>query len=99
LIDALSFVVSFIAIFRLAGAVTAPGKSELHPILREFLGGIRLFTGNTALTTLFLAAVLVMLGAEVIQAPDIFFVTQNLHTSLVFYGLLNTVLGGGACSS
>jgi hypothetical protein len=42
LIDVPSFVISFIAIFRLAEVITAPGKSKLHPILRKFLGGISL---------------------------------------------------------
>ena len=97
LIDALSFVISFLTIFRLARAVIGTRtRKKPRPVLAEFATGVRFFTRNRVLTTLFITIFLVMLGAGAIQALDIFFVQQNLHTSVIYYGLLNTVLGVGA---
>ena len=56
LIDALSFVISFLAIFRLARAVSGTGtRKKPRPVLAEFAIGIRFFTRNRVLTTLFIA--------------------------------------------
>ncbi len=97
LINALSFVLSFFAIARLAPSVFgAMTKSKQRPVLADFALGLRFFTSNRVLTTLFVTIFVVMLGAGAIQALDIFFVTQNLHTPVIFYGVLNTALGIGA---
>ena len=46
--------------------------------------------------TILLAGIVALLGAGATNALDLFFVTQNLHTSASFYGLLGAAAGAGA---
>src|SRR5207237_6253924 len=63
--------------------------------LREFGEGIRFYVGNPVLMTILISGVLIVVYEGALNALDIFFVTQNLHTSVSLYGLLSTVLGAG----
>jgi len=99
LIDAFSFVVSWSAVFFAGLEPSLLRASQNFTPSCANSSAESIFTGNIALTTLFLATFLLMLGAGGIQALEIFFVTQNLRTAPVFSGLLSAVQGRGACSS
>lgn len=101
-INAGSFLVSFAALL----AVRAPHGSHsaaplahgsAHSSVRgEFWAGVRFFASNRILMTLLVTIVLFMLGAGAVNTLDIFFVTQNLHTTPSLYGNLEAVYGIGS---
>jgi len=97
LADALSFVISFLLVLRLrAPHVPIEGvASEQGHAGREFVAGLRVIGGNRVLRTLFVAAILTMLGFGSINALDIFFATGTLHVAAGFYGVLEGALGVG----
>jgi MFS family permease len=97
LIDALSFVVSFLSILavrapRAARSVAAGQRSNL---LREYVAGLRFYAGNRVLMALLVTGMIIMLGAGALNSLDIFFVTTNLHASAVYYGDLTAANGIG----
>ncbi len=98
LIDALSFVVSFLSIsaIRVPQRVESAAEVQEKQFLREFAEGLRFFGSSRVLMTILLAGIVALLGAGATNALDLFFVTQNLHTSASFYGLLGAAGGAGA---
>jgi len=97
LADALSFVVSFLLVLRLRAPHVAGEdvSSERSQAGREFAAGLRVITGNRVLRTLFVAAILTLLGFGSINALDIFFATGTLHVPAALYGVLEGSLGAG----
>jgi len=99
LADALSFVLSFLLVLRLRAPHVASGDidvaDERGHAGREFAAGLRLIAGNRVLRTLFVAAILTMLGFGSINALDIFFATGTLHVAVGLYGVLEGALGVG----
>src|SRR5437588_8843491 len=97
LLNALSFVVSFLAILAIRSpqVAVAGGLERQGNFLREFGQGIRFYVGNPILMTILISGILVVFINGALNALDIFFVTQNLHTSVSLYGLLSTALGAG----
>ena len=97
LFDSLSFAVSFLAVLAIRAPKSVrsgvPGKQT--SFLREFVEGVRFFVGNHILITVLTAAFLVVLYEGSFNALGIFFLQQNLHTPLNFYGFLNTAMGLG----
>ncbi|HZO70566.1 MAG TPA: MFS transporter [Ktedonobacteraceae bacterium] len=97
LFDSLSFAVSFLTILAIRAPRSVrsevPGKQT--SFLREFVEGIRFLGGNQILITVLIAAFLVVLYEGCFSALGVFFLQQNLHTSLSFYGFLNTAMGLG----
>lgn len=97
LLNALSFVVSFITIM----AIQVPRLSEgaaprqAAGLWQEFSAGLRFLLSSRILMTLIVSTIIAMLGAGVINTLDVFFVTQNLHTPVALYGTLDAVLGIG----
>jgi MFS family permease len=100
IMDALSFVVSYLTIQAIhppqqagqaAGAAEEGGK-----FWRELREGIRFYFRSQALTTILIAACIVTLGSGVLNALDVFFVTQNLHAQPDLYGLLGMAFGTGS---
>jgi MFS family permease len=97
-INALSFVASFAAVW----LVHAPPSARSVPAgeqgnaWKELVEGLRFFGRNRILRTVLVASVFAMLGAGALNALDIFFVTQNLHTSPNLYGYLSSAFGAGA---
>src|SRR5205085_2415498 len=73
----------------------AGGLERQSNFLREFGQGIHFYAGNPVLMTILISGILVVFINGALNALDIFFVTQNLHTSVSLYGLLSTVLGAG----
>lgn len=103
LLNALSFVVSFLAVL----AMRARGESRSEALgesgeadapagfLRELGDGLRFYAGNRILVTLLVAGVLALLGFGTLNTLGIFFVTENLHASAGVYGILASVQGVG----
>jgi len=97
LLNALSFVVSFLSISAIrAPRMVAVERSKLPAsFLREFVEGIRFFGRSRVLMALGITGVLIVLGAGALNALDVFFVTQNLHAQVSLYGFLGSALGCG----
>jgi MFS family permease len=97
MINALSFVVSFLAIWKMrvppAARSVAPGQRP-H-FLREFAEGLRFYRHNQVLVTLLICGVLFVAGGGFIGALTVFFVASNLHAPVSFYGLLMSAYGAG----
>lgn len=97
LINALSFVASFVLVLRVrppqVARSVAPG--ERGHFLREFREGWRFTLGNRFSSTILLSLAIVMFGASAINALDILFALQRLHAPLGLYGLLATAMGVG----
>jgi MFS family permease len=98
MINAVSFLFSFIAILLVDAPVRVAGKisASAPNVLREFREGLVFFGRNRVLMTLLVSLVIVMFGAGALNALDVFFVTVNLHTSASLYGILSAAIGSGA---
>lgn len=94
LLNALSFVVSFITV----SAISIPQSArDFRPgFLREFGAGIRFYMGNRVLMTLLITGILFFLSTGALTTLDIFFLTQNLHASTHLYGFLGGAMGVGS---
>lgn len=97
IIDAATFLVSYVAILFIQAPQAARSLKEGQPgnMLREFIDGLRYFLGNRVLRTLLIVTSLVLFGSSAINALGVFFLTSNLHTSPAFLGLLSTTTGIG----
>ncbi|MDQ2714159.1 MAG: MFS transporter [Chloroflexota bacterium] len=98
LLNALSFVVSFITIMAIQVPCLPEGATSRQTagLVQEFSAGLRFLLSSRILVTLIVSTMIAMLGAGVIYTLDVFFVTQNLHTPVALYGTLDAVLGIGA---
>jgi MFS family permease len=98
IINALSFVVSFLAISAVRPPPRAGSDSpaEQASFFRELVGGLRFFVSNRVLTTILIAVVIAVLGAGCFDALNIFFLTQNLHAPADLYGFIGAAFGVGA---
>jgi MFS family permease len=97
LVDALSFVVSFVTLFAIQpppAARSVEESSRAH-FLSEFIQGIRFYFSNRILTTILISFVVVMLGAGAFNALAIFFITDNLHADPAWYGPAVAFVGLG----
>ncbi len=97
LLNALSFVVSFITIMAIQVPCLSEGSAprQTAGLWQEFSAGLRFLLSSRILVTLIVSTMIAMLGAGVINTLDVFFVTQNLHTPVALYGTLDAVLGIG----
>src|SRR5262249_14277926 len=97
LLNALSFVVSFLIILAIRAPTAAQAETAepSESVLREFRAGLRFYFGNRVLVTLLVTSVLTLLGFGALNTLDIFFVTQNLRAAPGVYGLLNSAQGVG----
>ncbi len=101
LLNALSYVVSYIAIrsvhFPDRDNRTASDPSGPRPKwITEFVAGLRMFAGNRFLVALLTIAVMAQLGTGAMNALDIYFVTENLHVNPSLYGFMSAAFGIGA---
>jgi MFS family permease len=100
IINALSFVASFVAIL----SVRIPQNLEQasteakqpHNFWNEFGAGLRFFAHSRVLMTLLLSLLIVALGTGALNALDVFFVTQNLHTNPNLYGIIGMAFAAGS---
>lgn len=96
LLNALSFVVSFLTILAIHPPQQSASQAEARQrFLREFADGLRFFGSSRVLMTILLAGIVALLGAGCLNALDLFFVTGNLHTDASLYGLLGAAGGAG----
>jgi MFS family permease len=97
LIDALSFVVAFLAVLaiRAPRAARSLAMGQRGGVAGEFGAGVRFLLGNRTLVTLLIAAGIASLGAGALNALDIFFVTRNLHTPGTLYGFVGAAYAFG----
>jgi MFS family permease len=98
LLNALSFVVSFITVSAIGIPQSARDtrlEQQKH-FLREFGDGVRFYMGNRVLMTLLITGILFFLSTGALTTLDIFFLTQNLHASTHLYGFLGAAVGVGS---
>ncbi|HZR40387.1 MAG TPA: MFS transporter [Ktedonobacteraceae bacterium] len=97
LFNALSFVVSFLAVLatRPPRSTRSLEEGERGNFLREFVEGIGFTFGNSILRIILIAAFLVVLYEGAFNTLGIFFLQQNLHTAPNLYGFLDTAMGAG----
>lgn len=103
LIDAATFVVSYITIYllrapRLATQSQAASAAEAphRGFWREMWAGMRFYFSNRPLVTLLVAVVVAVAGASALNTLDVFYATQNLRATTAMYGLIGGVFGLGA---
>jgi MFS family permease len=102
LLNAISYVVSYIAIRSVRVAATEPvgvaaaGDSSAEGFWPQLSAGLRQFVTNRYLVALITIAVICTLGTGALNALDVFFVTRNLHSSYDLYGYLGMAFGLGA---
>jgi MFS family permease len=96
-VNALSFLVSFLAVLAIQAppAAGSPAKGQPSRFLGEFVAGLQFFKGNRILRTILVSIVLAILGFGALDALNIFFVTRNLHAPARFFSLTTTALGVG----
>lgn len=96
-VDALSFVVAFLAILAVHAPPSARSvkRGERGNVRREFVAGLRFALGNLVTRTLLITLVIVLFGSGAINALFVFFVAQDLHASEQAIGLFPVVLGVG----
>jgi MFS family permease len=98
LLNALSFVVSFVA----AAAIRAPRSAsslapgEIGHFSKEFTAGFGYVLRHTILRTILVSEVLTWLGFGALQSLGYFFITANLHAPASEYGLFGADFGIGA---
>ena len=100
LINAASFGFSFLAILAIRIRTNAPHGPldqtlQSRNIREEFLQGIRFTFHHPVLRTLLIGVFFTALGAGAINALMVFFLAENLHTSVTLIGILDTVYGVG----
>jgi MFS family permease len=97
LINAGSFVASFLAVF----AINAPrpetdaAPSVAAHVLQDLATGLRFFKRSRVLVTLAVSLVALMFGAGALNALDVFFVTDNLRTPAQYFGIVGAAQGAG----
>jgi predicted MFS family arabinose efflux permease len=98
LINALSFVLSFLALLAVpASSSNAHPQSEPQThILHEFVSGLHFLAENRVLMTILVTSVVGMFGISAFNTLGIFFALQNLHIPASLYSVLSLAFGVGA---
>jgi predicted MFS family arabinose efflux permease len=97
LLDAFSFLVSFLAILLLRDLPSSVHyDAQQRSFRRDFSAGLRFFIRDRVLMTLLISLALAMLGYGALDTLNIFFLQQNLHAAAHWYGVLSVVWGIGA---
>jgi MFS family permease len=65
-------------------------------VLKELGEGLAFSVRNPVIRVVTLSLGVAMLGAGVVHALEFFFVTESLHASPAFYGLIGAAFGGGS---
>src|SRR5262245_18605743 len=90
LIDALSFIVSFmtVAAIHFPPEATKSVSGERANFAREFREGLHFFVHSRVLLTLLGAMCVALTGAIALETLNVFFATETLHAPISLYGLL-----------
>ncbi len=98
ILNALSFVVSFLALHALKTPshieVAEPEKQK--PFFQELIAGLRFLVGNRILVTLMVVPGVTMFGVSAVTTLGIFFALENLHVPASLFSVLSTASGVGA---
>ena len=97
LADAFSFVLSFALILLVQAPEAArSGRPGLAPSFsRELREGLRFTASNPVVRTVVVGLFITTLGAGALNALDVFFVINNLHTPASLFGLVGAAMGAG----
>jgi MFS family permease len=105
LFNALSYLVSYLAIRSVGTRPPEPGPAEAggtrEPageragLLREFAAGLHFFRRSRFLVALLVLAVIGQFGIGALETLNVFFTTTNLHASPHLYGYLGMAMGIG----
>lgn len=97
-INAASYLVSYLAVqaIRVPPVTSAEGASTDVRFGRELREGLRFFRRSPVLVTVCLSGSVAMMGVGALNALDVFFVTDNLHTSARWLGTLGAAFGAGS---
>jgi MFS family permease len=96
LINAVSFVISFAAIRSIRQPPATGSRPERSGFAAEFRAGLRFFATSRLLVALSTGVVICTLGTGALNALDVFFLRDNLHTSVSWLGTLYAAIGTGA---
>ncbi|WP_194893962.1 MFS transporter [Catenulispora pinisilvae] len=98
IINALSYVVSFLAIrsVPIPDNSTSAAERSQSGFWADFKIGITFFAKTRVLVVLIVASCIANFGAQAMNTLDVFFVTRNLHAAPKLYGLLGMAFGAGA---
>lgn len=97
-INALSYVVSFLAIrpVRIPDNTPATAERSGSGFWTEFRAGLAFFAKTRVLVVVIVSACIANFGGQAMNTLDVFFATQNLHAAPRLYGLLGMAAGAGA---
>jgi Na+/melibiose symporter-like transporter len=98
IINALSYVVSFLAIRSVPIPDNAPTAEAIAEsgFWTEFKAGLAFFAKTRVLIVVIVSACIANFGGQAMNTLDVFFTTQNLHAAPKLYGLLGMAAGAGA---
>ncbi|MEY9889697.1 MFS family permease [Catenulispora sp. MAP5-51] len=98
IINALSYVVSFLAIRSVPIPDNAPTAKAIAEsgFWTEFKAGLAFFARTRVLIVVIVSACIANFGGQAMNTLDVFFTTQNLHSAPKLYGLLGMAAGAGA---
>lgn len=98
LINALSFVASFVTIAAIHAPKAAIGGTagERRHFAGELGEGLQFYARSRVLMTLLLAIVVAVMGAIALETLNVFFTTDNLHVPIRLYGFMGAAFGVGA---
>jgi MFS family permease len=96
-LNAVTFLVSYLAIACVQAPTSARGSEEVRPSVRRELGeGFGFVLRHPVLLPMLVAIAVAAFGVAAIVALNVFFITENLHAPLALYGLVGGTLGAGA---
>jgi MFS family permease len=96
ILDALSFVASFVAVMSVRLPDRAGGQPSTSVAAPSLASGLRAIRRIPALLTLLAAAATVTVAAGTLNVLDVFFLRANLHADPRWYGLLGAAFGLGS---
>jgi MFS family permease len=97
-IDAASFGISFLAIRGIHTPPPAPSSKTAQnaPFWQEWRAGIRFAGGHRIVRATIVTCVASVLGGGVFLSLNVFFITQNLHVTTLFIGIVGAAQSLGA---
>jgi MFS family permease len=97
IINAVSFCLSFASIWLIRLPADAAVRAVRGPGFRaEFAAGIRFFAGSRVLVALCAGVVVTTLGTGALNALEVFFLRDDLHSAARWLGVLYAAVGAGA---
>jgi predicted MFS family arabinose efflux permease len=95
--DFISYSISCSTVWAIAKSrgYSTPG-GEPQRFWRDFRAGLHLFVTQPVLRTVAISLAVAMLGIGILQSLNVFFVTQQLHASVSWFGYLQAAFGAGS---